>query len=214
MSEVSVEPSHYYKNYDTKRRLCSYWHQIQEIILLNPKSILEIGIGNGFVSKYLKQRGFNVITLDIDKRLNPDVTGTVLNIPFFDRAFDVVACYELLEHLPYDNLAKAMSEIYRISDSHVLLSLPDANRAYRLYVQVPKIGEFKKLVPFPRFRKQIHHFDGEHYWEIGKAGYSLKTILNEMNKAGFNVKRTYRVFEYPYHRFFILKKVKDKLTEL
>ena len=61
---TQVEPDHYYKNYDTKERFCSYWHQIQEILSLNPKNTLEIGIGNGFVSKYLKQRGFNVITLN------------------------------------------------------------------------------------------------------------------------------------------------------
>lgn len=205
---TQVEPDHYYKNYDTKERFCSYWHQTQEILSLNPKNTLEIGIGNGFVSKYLKQRGFNVITLDIDRRLNPDIAGSVLNIPFSDETFEVVACYELLEHLPYENFEKAMLEIFRVSNSHAFLSLPDANRTYRLCVQIPKIGEFQKLIPFPRFRKPIHHFDGQHYWEIGKAGYPLKMILNDINKAEFNVERTYRVFEMPYNRLFVLKKIK------
>jgi len=205
---AQVEPDHYYTNYDTKERFCSYWHQIQEILSLNPKNTLEIGIGNGFVSKYLKQRGFNVITLDIDRRLNPDIAGSVLNIPFSDETFEVVACYELLEHLPYENFKRAMSEIFRVSSSHALLSLPDVNRTYRLCVQIPKIGEFQKLIPFPRLRKTIHHFDGQHYWEIGKSGYSLKKVINDINKAGFNIERTYRVFEMPYHRFFTLKKIK------
>ena len=204
-----VEPHHYYKNYDTKERFCSYWHQIQEIVLLNPKSILEIGVGNGFVSKYLKQRGFDIITLDIDRRLSPDVAGSVLHIPFSDEAFDVVACYELLEHLPYENFEKAISEIFRVSRSCALLSLPDTNRVYRLYVQIPKIGELKKLISFPRLRKLAHNFDSQHHWEIGKASYSLKTILNDINKAGFNIEKTYRVFEIPYHRFFKLKKVSN-----
>ena len=49
-----VESNHYYKEaYDTKDRFISYWHQINEIIMLNPDSVLEIGIGNGFLSKYL-----------------------------------------------------------------------------------------------------------------------------------------------------------------
>jgi len=201
-----VEPDHYYRNYDKKERFCSYWHQIQEIVSLNPKSILEIGVGNGFVSKYLEQRGSNITTLDIDRKLSPHVAGSVLHIPFSDEAFDVVACYELLEHLPYQNFKKAISEISRVSRSCALLSLPDTNRVYRLYVQIPKIGEFKKLISFPSLRKPVHHFDGQHYWEIGKASYSLKTILNDINKAGFNIERTYRVFEMPYHRFFVLKK--------
>jgi len=146
--------------------------------------------------------------LDVDKRLNPELVGSVLDIPFSDEAFDVVSCYELLEHLPYENFDKAISEIFRVSKSYALLSLPDTNRFYRLYVQIPRIGGLKKLISVPRLRKPVHHFDGQHYWEIGKATYSLKTILNDINKAGFNIERTYRVFEMPYHRFFVLKKIK------
>lgn len=99
--------------------------------------MLEIGIENGFVSKYLKERKLDIITLDIDKRLNPDVVGNILNIPFADESFDVVVCYELLEHLPYDNFYKAISEIFRVCNSYTLLSLPDINRVYRFDVQIP-----------------------------------------------------------------------------
>lgn len=203
-----AEPTHYYDNYDSKKRFCSYWHQIQEIILLKPTSILEIGIGNGLVSKYLRQKGFNVMTLDIDKRLNPDVEGSVLNVPFSDGAFEIVACYELLEHLPYENFEKALSEIFRVSVSYALLSLPDVNRVYRLYLQISKFREVRKLIPIPRLRRSVHHFNGQHNWEIGKAGYSLSKIINDIIGLGFNIEKTYRVFEMPYHRFFILKKIR------
>jgi len=68
-TKPQVEPDHYYNIiYDTKERFCSYWHQIQEVLLLKPSEVLEIGIGNGFVSRYLKERGINVTTLDIDKK--------------------------------------------------------------------------------------------------------------------------------------------------
>jgi len=53
----------------------------------------------------------------------------------------------------------------------------------------------------------MNKFDGEHYWEIGKAGYPLREVMNEMRSAGFKVKKTCRVFEIPYHRFFILNKI-------
>ncbi|OHE59528.1 MAG: methyltransferase type 11, partial [Thermodesulfovibrio sp. RBG_19FT_COMBO_42_12] len=145
-----VSPSHYFsKSYDSKKRFCSYWHQINEIIILNPKKTLEIGIGNSFVSVYLKDRKINVITLDIDKRLNPDVVGSVLDLPFADNSFDVVASYELLEHHPYENFNKALFEIFRVSNSYAILSLPDVERAYRINVQIPKLGEVKKLIALP-----------------------------------------------------------------
>lgn len=203
---LQVESDHYYKNYDTKERFCSYWHQIEEIVSHSPKTILEIGVGNGFVSSYLKQRGFSIVTSDIDKKLNPSVAASVLDIPFSDETFEIVACYEVLEHLPYKYFRKALAETFRISSSRVLLSLPDANRVYRVCIQIPKLGLFKKLIQIPRFKKVVNYFDGQHYWEIGKAGYSLNTIINVLSKVGFKIEKTYRVFEIPYHRFFVLKK--------
>lgn len=205
--QVQVEPNHYFnKIYDSKDRFISYWHQIDEIIKLNPKKLLEIGVGNGFVSKYLKDRKVNVTTLDIDKRLNPDVVGNVLNIPFADNSFDVVSCCEVLEHLPYENFKNALSEILRVTSDYMILSLPDTNRAYYLHIQIPKIGTFERLILLPRIKNPIHKFDGEHYWEIGKKNYSLYKIIRDIKETGFKIKKTYRVFENPYYRFFILSK--------
>lgn len=201
-----VEPNHYFNgSYDAKERFISYWHQINEIIKLNPKRVLEIGIGNSFVSTYLKERRVDVVTLDIDKRLNPDVVGSVLDIPFTDKSFDIVACYEVLEHLHYENFNKALSEIGRVSNSYAILAIPDVSRVYRLNLQIPIIREIQQLFTFPMFEKPIHKFDGEHYWEIGKAGYPLSKIIIDIQRAGFKIERTYRVFENPYHRFFILE---------
>lgn len=53
----------------------------------------------------------------------------------------------------------------------------------------------------------MNKFDGEHYWEIGKARYPSSKIINDIQRAGFKIVRTYRVFEHPYHRFFISRKV-------
>ena len=202
-----VDKNHYFTEfYDKKERFASYWHQINEIIKLNPKSVLEIGIGNKFVSKYIKERQFNVISLDIDERLNPDVVGNVLDIPFPDLSFDVITCYELLEHLPYENFHKALSEIFRVSCFCALISLPDMNRVSRFSMQIPMLGEFRVLIPLPRIRKK---FDEQHYWEIGGNGYSLSKITTDIQRVGFHIERTYRVFEFPYHRLFILRKRVD-----
>lgn len=46
----------------------------------------------------------------------------------------------------------------------------------------------------------------EHYWEIGKAGYPSSKIINDIQRAGFEIEKTCRVFEHPYHSFFIVKK--------
>lgn len=130
---------------------------------------------------------------DIEGRLNPDIAGSVLN-------------YELLEHLPYEGIHKALSEIFRVFEPYAVLSLPDVKRVYRFDVQIPKLREIKRLITLPRFKKLVHKYDGEHYWEIGKAGYPLSKIVNDIQRAGFKIEKTYRVFEHSCHRFFILKK--------
>ena len=204
---IQVHPDLYFgQSYDSKARFCSYWHQIQEIINLDHNKVLEVGIGSGFVYKYLKERNIKILSLDIDKRLNPDMVGSIFDIPFKDNSFNAVACYEVLEHQPYECFFKALSEMYRVSNAYVILSLPDVERVYRFNMQIPKLGEFKRLIPLPRFKKSIHKFEGEHYWEIGKEGYLLNKIIDDIERTGFKIESTYRVFENPYHRFFLLKK--------
>lgn len=56
-------------------------------------------------------------------------------------------------------------------------------------------------------KKLIHIFDGEYYWEIGKAGYPLKRIIDDIKNNSLEILRTYRVFETLYHRLFVLRKM-------
>ena len=202
-----VTTDHYTgSSYDSKERFISYWHQINEIILLKPMRVLEIGIGNGFVSRYLREHKLNVATLDISHDLCPDVAGSVLSIPFNDESFDVVSCCEVLEHLPYIEFSKALKEMHRVSREYVVLSLPDVTTAYHVNIELPRVKTIKRLVNHPLHRPVDHVFDGEHYWETGKKGYSLKQIEFDITHSGLNIVNTYRVYEFCYHRFFILEK--------
>ena len=203
--KLQVDPNHYFnKFYDTKERFISYWHQINEITSLGSNRVL--GIGNGFVFKYLKERKIKMTTLDIGERLNPDVVGSVLRLPFSNESFGVVACYEVLEHLPYEDFPKALIEIHRVSNSYAVLSVPDSTRVYRLDIQIPKIGELRKLIQLPRLRAPEQEFDGQYYWEIGKDELTLQKIMGKIHDADFELKKTYRIFEMPWHRFFVVEK--------
>jgi ubiquinone/menaquinone biosynthesis C-methylase UbiE len=205
--KYQVDKNHYFtSSYDTKERFISYWHQIHEAMILKPTNLLEIGIGNGLVSNYLKKNGVNITTLDIDKRLKPDVVGSVLQPPFVENYFDVVACYELFEHLTYNNFKKALREIYRISKMSAIISLPDVTTVYRINIELPRSKPIKKLIPHPFPRPALQKLHNEHYWEIGKKNFPLKKILKDMRETGFTILKTYRIFEFYYHRFIILKK--------
>ena len=194
-------------SYDSKERFCSYWHQINEIISLKPKRAIEIGIGNRLVAKYLREKKLNVTTVDIVQDLWPDVAGSVLAIPFKNGFFDVVVYCEVLEHLPYSVLSKTLKEIHRVSLKYVVLSLPDVTTVYRINIELPRIRPIKRLINHPFHRPAQHAFDGEHYWEIGKTSYPLKRVEFDIKQAGLKIMKTFRVFEFYYHRFFLLKKL-------
>jgi len=77
-------PTSYYNStsYDSKRRFISYWHQITETLELRPKTVLEVGKGNGFIEDYLKKLGITVTTIDIDPDLKPDTVSGITATPF------------------------------------------------------------------------------------------------------------------------------------
>lgn len=196
-------------SYDSKARFCSYWHQIHEILALRPQSVLEIGIGNGFVSDYLRKRGYSVTTVDIDEQLNPDYVGSVLSLPFEDESFDVVACFEVLEHIPYESFSQALREMHRVSRANAVLSIPDSSRAYPFWLRVGPLWDIRWLIRVPRLRGRRRSRVTLHFWEIGLSGYPIKRILDDVAWAGFEMLKTYRLFEQPWHRFFVLARSGD-----
>jgi ubiquinone/menaquinone biosynthesis C-methylase UbiE len=194
------------KGYDNKQRFCSYWHQINEVINIQPESILDIGVGSGFFSRYIKHIGFNITTLDIDPELKPDINGNILTLPFKSNSFEIITCFQVLEHLPFDNLEICLRELFITSNKWVLISLPDATRTISLTVNSTYRSRLGISLNIPRIRKLKQEKTGEHYWEIGKRGYNLQLIKDKIIRSGFNIVDTYRVLELLYHRFFILHK--------
>lgn len=217
--QKQVEKEHYFKNYDSKKRWVSYWHQINETLNTNPKKVLEIGVGNKTVSNYLLQRNIDLTTVDIDPELNPDYVCSVTELAnaFQENSFDTVLCAEVLEHLPFNDFEKCISNIHKVTNRYVVISLPYAGLKFgtSAHVRLP----FKIKIPFIKYIRTIkkdflihvplfsleHQFDGEHYWEIGKKGYPLKSIMNIVSKY-FVIRNFYAPYENPYHIFLVLEK--------
>jgi hypothetical protein len=206
--QKQVEKSHYrFSSYMHKRRWASIWHQLDEVIKLDPVRVLEVGPGPGLFKAAASAFGVNVETLDLDPELKPDHVASVLKMPFRDNEFDVVCAFQMLEHLPFDKSLEAFAEMVRVARSAVIISLPDAATRWPCSVYLPGVGLINFSLPKPRLRAPIHNFDGEHYWEINKAGYSLSNIKKSFCKnASVALVRTYQVPEVSYHRYFIFSK--------
>ena len=206
-AKLQVDKPHYFNlKYDSKERWASYWYQINEVVKLKPKTVLEIGVGNKTVSGYFKKIGIKVTTVDFGKNLKPDIVASVLNLPFKKNSFDVVLCAEVLEHLPFKDFPKALKEIYKVTKNAAIITLPhfSITNLYFGFKLIPFIAkkEFTYKIDFPI----KHQFLGEHYWEIGKRNYPLNEIIDNIKRTGFKIGKTYYPKENYYHHFFVLLK--------
>lgn len=199
-----VKPSHYFnKKYNTPERLACFDIQARLIIELKPKNVLEIGIGNGKVTEKVRKAGILVTTLDFDKKLKPDIVADAVNLPLKENSFDLVSCFEVLEHLLYKQFKTSLCQIHKVAKKYALLSVPDISRQYPLVIPALK-KIIKNIIGRPE-KTNAHIFDGQHYWEIGKTDYPLKKILKDIKKSGFLIKKTFRHKNCPNRRFFVLE---------
>lgn len=201
-----------FKRYIHKGRWVSYWHQVSSVLELEPKSVLVVGPGDGIVVDVLKKQIGKVKTFDIEKELNPDIVGSVNNIPLPDNSFDVVLCAEVLEHLPFEKFEKCLSELRRVAGKYVVLSLPHFGPQIKLNFKIPMIKEVRIAVKIPLPLK--HNSGGAHYWEIGKRGYPPKKIRAMIEKY-FTIVDEFIPLENQYHHFFVLKNriIKNSLCQ-
>lgn len=205
MHNKQVNKDHYeFFKYFDKRRWVSVWHQVDEVVALTPRKVLEVGIGSGLFKTVACAFGLSVETLDVDPELKPDYVGSAVAMPFDDGDYDVVCAFQMLEHLPFDESLKAFQEMARVAKSNVVVSLPDAQNVWRYIFHVPKMGERQVLVRRPGWRPTNHQFDGEHHWEVNKSNYALEEVIRCFEStANARLLKTYRVMENPYHRFFV-----------
>ena len=204
MPQVSVE--HYFRaDYIKKGRWVSYWHQIDEVLRTRPETCLEIGVGNGLVRAYLRSAGIRVVTVDIDPGLEPDRVGDVRELPCGDGEFDVLLCAQVLEHIPFHDVPKAVDELARVARHRAVVSVPQCGRAVAVSVHLPVVGGFMRVAKLPSRRR--FEFDGQHYWEAGSRNHPVSSVRRALC-ARFALVNEYLVPEFAYHRFFILSKTR------
>jgi ubiquinone/menaquinone biosynthesis C-methylase UbiE len=184
-------------------RWSSYHYQLRDIFSVKPRSVLEVGVGDGVMGRYLKENtSIHYMSADIANDVGADVQVSVTSLPFADRSFDVVCAFQVLEHRPFAELEQSLPHLRRIARKSVLISVPHFGPTLKMRFKIPLFPEvvMAAKVPYPR----KHVFDGEHYWELGKKGYPTSRFRRVLEKH-FVVEREYIPFENPYHHFFVLK---------
>ena len=201
---MQVVKDHYdFGKYVTIPRWCSYWHQINEVKKLTPKSLLVIGVGDGIVTDVIQDTtDIQITTIDIDPNLNPTIIGSVTELDrIIDQKYDCILCCQVLEHLPLDEFGNIIGLISHYCD-YLILSLPTHHYEFSMVINL--FGAIKRIRFFiPRFWHK-HKFDGEHYWEVG-ARYSSNKKVTDLICKYFTIITSFIPVENSYHHFYVLK---------
>ena len=97
--------------------------------------LLDVGTGRGETLDMAEAAGLHVVIgvepveyLCDNKRV---FHGVVTEIPAAEKSFDVVTCFDVLEHLPASDLLPAVRELIRVSCDRVYISASELPFVYR-----------------------------------------------------------------------------------
>lgn len=104
----------------------------RDLLSLMPSSgklALDVGARDGHLSKLMADRFELVVALDLSRPSIDDgrvatVQGDACHLPFANDSFDLVACCEVLEHIPPPLLTSACAELARVARGSVIIGVP------------------------------------------------------------------------------------------
>ena len=129
---------------------------------LNPKSILDIGCGTGYIIKKIENSlDVEIVGCDINtNRLSIAskvfgrklVTADITKLPFKNSSFDAVIAVEIIE--PLNDIDAAISEIKRVSKNYVIITVPNEP-----FFKLANFLRGKNIKTFGNIPDHIHQFN-------------------------------------------------------
>jgi SAM-dependent methyltransferase len=174
--QAAQDTSNYVKHTSSnpvQRKLIERFHAklLGKIGDLNPTSFLDAGCGEGFVADLIMKRvptvkltgfDFNPHSVEMAQKMNPGaefVTASIFEIPFEAKSFDVVGCFEVLEH--QHDPGAALKELARVSSRSIIMSVP-----CEPYFCLANVARGKNLDIRPRGSDPDH----KQFWTRSKFG--------------------------------------------
>lgn len=190
-------------DYLAPRRLSSYGYQYFLALKTKCQSFANIGSANFLLRDMLHSQGLYVVDSDIDINTKPSITAALPFLPFKNNAFEVILCFQVLEHLPYDLFSLCIKEMIRVGENYLIISLPDRSLSkkqrlkYSIYQVFRHPSEWKKFRPI--------EIDQEHFWEVGQNNLDCETVMEVFRTNNLELIEHFRNPYFDYHHFFLLK---------
>jgi 2-polyprenyl-3-methyl-5-hydroxy-6-metoxy-1,4-benzoquinol methylase len=149
---------------------------------------LDVGCREGEQTRWLRNRGYEVTSIDIERAFEDCIVVDVDDgLPFPDESFDLIWCSEVIEHLK--SPTHFVSEAHRVLNRNGRLIVTTPNSAFWLYWVTRLLGIRPAQLQNPTHRHFFSHAD-------------IKRIFNGDSIFGF----------FPY--FLIRKTIRSGLGPL
>lgn len=223
------------RNFLNERSMYSYFTQCRTIAdLPDVKRVLEIGPGGGITATLMRNIGYDYQTMDTQPQVNPDILCDFREFDptEYEQAYDLVAAFQMLEHVPYGQFTSLVEKMKAVSRRWVLMSLPYYCWTFRLEIVLPRLRWLEaisprrlrramerplvfsisrpyKSAPNRKYRKEfMEEFPlAVHHWEIGRGSVTRKRLFNDLRSLGMRVERAFHSKVHPYHYFVLCERV-------
>ena len=110
--------------------------EIAKDIALIPagSTYLDVGCGRGESIRLAESFGIVATGLELVPYLCNEsvVEGNIGELPFEDSSFEYVSCYDVVEHLPTEQVDEALSELFRVASKWVFITTNDKSSIHNV----------------------------------------------------------------------------------
>jgi SAM-dependent methyltransferase len=131
------------RDHDELLRLAS----VDDLLPVSVRSILDVGAGDGLVLHHLLDARPGLVGFAAERSWTaislvraPSVLSSGDGLPLRSRGCDAVVCCEVLEHLPPPVYDATRSELARVADRYVVVTVPNNENRARSSVDCPSCG--------------------------------------------------------------------------
>ncbi|MDJ0772108.1 MAG: glycosyltransferase [Mastigocoleus sp. MO_167.B18] len=150
---------------------------ILSLIPENIASILDVGCGDGFVTNALPNE-MRVVGLDSSEEALKSVIkehsiGSITDIPFTQKSFDLAMANDVIEHLPEKVYLKGVYELFRVAEKFVLITVPHAEQIEKSFAKCADCGYVYHINHHQRSFREGDLIDlCPQEWEVIEVRYS------------------------------------------
>ena len=198
MNDKKKYSSDWINKLESKEHWLSYWHQIKLMLesLEAKDSMIELGIGSGFTSNYLRSKNIDVLTVDIDKNKSPDIVSDAISFKP-KKNYDHFCAFEVFEHMKFEEMENVLKNIKSKIDKNIFISVP-------IYKKTPinielKFKSYWKSITVKTPKTSI--IDPHHQWELNYKDITEEKLISVFEHHNFKLKNKSSFFRWRYFHF-------------